>query len=460
MAGVVLEDVSRVYSGRSASSRNAAGTARIVAVNHVNLQVRDREFLVVVGPSGCGKSTTLRLIAGLEDLTTGQIRIGDRIVNGVPPKDRDVAMVFQNYALYPHMSVYKNMAFGLSLRYGESWLKQARWRLLEPDKAREMAARRREIPERVRQTARSLGIEGLLDRMPAELSGGERQRVALGRAIVRQPAAFLFDEPLSNLDAQLRGEMRRELKLLHRNLSATMIYVTHDQVEALTLGDRVAVFDRGSVQQVGAPLEVYDWPANRFVASFIGTPAMNMLDGVLRREAGPNGVSLWSFVMANASLSLGESLRGVAEPLHAWQQAHATASVLTLGVRPEDVRLVEATAAEAMPSADRPSAEKAWLGPISCGVTLVETLGDSSIVHVARGVEGVAGEKGASSEQAARIDPAVARDVRLVAKCDPRGGWREGQAVRAWLRADRVRWFDQETTLCLSRPPAGEVFGP
>src|ERR1700736_1023463 len=223
------------------------------AVNDVNLEIHDQEFVVLVGPSGCGKTTTLRMVAGLESVTSGDILIGDRLVNDLAPMDRDIAMVFQNHALYPHMSVYDNMAFGLKMRKFD----------------------RAEIAKRVQEAAAILGIEGLLKRKPRQLSGGRRRRVALGRAIVRHPQVFLFDEPLSNLDAKLRVQMRVELKKLHNRLSTTAVYVTHDQVEAMTLGDRVVVMKDGGVQQGGEPLELYNTPANRFVAGFIGSPAMN-----------------------------------------------------------------------------------------------------------------------------------------------------------------------------------------
>jgi multiple sugar transport system ATP-binding protein len=252
MAGVVLENVSREYPGG------------VVAVGGVNLEVRDRELLVLVGPSGCGKTTLLRLVAGLEEPSSGTITIGTRVLNDVAAKDRDIAMVFQNYALYPHMNVRRNLAFGLELREktnGWGWL----WRwALSPGRRAKLAARRDSIDRRVGQAARGLGIEDLLDRFPRQLSGGERQRVALGRAMVRSPAVFLFDEPLSNLDAKLRVETRRELKGLHERLQTTMIHVTHDQVEALTLGQRVAVMNEGRIQQVGRPMDVYDWPAARW----------------------------------------------------------------------------------------------------------------------------------------------------------------------------------------------------
>jgi len=249
MATVRLDGVSKVYPGKQS----------VMAVDNVTIHIADQEFLVLVGPSGCGKSTTLRMVAGLEDISSGTIRIGDRVVNDVAPKDRDVAMVFQNYALYPHMTVYKNMAFGLKMR----------------------RVPRAEIDVRVKRAAKMLGIEHLLGRKPKALSGGERQRVAVGRAIVRTPQAFLFDEPLSNLDARLRIQMRAELKKLHRELQTTAIYVTHDQEEAMTLGDRIAVMRAGVVQQCASPVEVYGQPVNRFVAGFVGIPPMNFFAGKL-----------------------------------------------------------------------------------------------------------------------------------------------------------------------------------
>ncbi|NLY90511.1 MAG: sn-glycerol-3-phosphate ABC transporter ATP-binding protein UgpC, partial [Firmicutes bacterium] len=236
----------------------------VVAVNDFNLEIKDKEFVVLVGPSGCGKTTSLRCVAGLEEASSGNIYIGDTLVNDVAPKDRDIAMVFQNYALYPHMDVYNNMAFGLKLR--------------KFPKA--------EIDRRVKEAAKILGIENLLDRKPKALSGGQRQRVALGRAIVREPKVFLMDEPLSNLDAKLRVQMRTELQKLHNRLKTTIIYVTHDQIEAMTMGDRIVVMKDGVIQQVGRPLDIYDNPNNVFVAGFIGTPPMNFLEGVLRQENG------------------------------------------------------------------------------------------------------------------------------------------------------------------------------
>ncbi|HWE03481.1 MAG TPA: sn-glycerol-3-phosphate ABC transporter ATP-binding protein UgpC [Tepidisphaeraceae bacterium] len=262
MARVQLDKITKVYPGG------------VKAVDAIDLVIADQEFVVLVGPSGCGKTTTLRMIAGLEEITAGEIRIGDRVVNGVPPKDRDIAMVFQNYALYPHMTVRKNMSFGLRLRM----LPGPIWRMSHPTESRRI---RGEINSRVTQAARILEIEHLMDRKPRQLSGGQRQRVAVGRAIVREPAAFLFDEPLSNLDAKLRVTTRAELKRLHRRLKTTTIYVTHDQEEAMTLGDRIVVMKDGVIQQADTPLVTYNVPANRFVAGFIGMPPMNFFDGAI-----------------------------------------------------------------------------------------------------------------------------------------------------------------------------------
>jgi multiple sugar transport system ATP-binding protein len=256
MARVTLEGVRKIYEEKGAAQ---------VAVHGIDLAIDDGEFVVLVGPSGCGKSTTLRMVAGLESVSSGTIRIGDRVVNDVPARDRDIAMVFQNYALYPHMTVYENLAFALRLRK-------------QPHDV---------IESRVRTAAGMLGIEALLARKPRQLSGGQRQRVAVGRAIVRQPQVFLFDEPLSNLDAKLRVQMRRDLAALRRRLGTTTIYVTHDQVEAMTLGDRIVVMKDGVVQQLGAPLEIYRRPANTFVAQFLGSPPMNQVAGrLVRRDGG------------------------------------------------------------------------------------------------------------------------------------------------------------------------------
>jgi len=306
VAGIRLKSVHKTYPGG------------VRAVDRVDLEIRDGEFIVLVGPSGCGKSTILRMIAGLEEITGGEIWIGDKLVNDVPPGDRDIAMVFQNYALYPHMSVRENLAFGLRMR----------------------KAPRREIEERVDRAADALSIRQLLDRRPRELSGGQRQRVALGRAIVRDPKVFLFDEPLSNLDAKLRAHMRAELARLHRRLKTTVVYVTHDQVEAMTLGDRIVIVNGGEIQQVDTPMELYARPANRFVAGFIGSPTMNCIEGVVR--AG-------TFRYTGGELPVGSGIPD---------------GVAVLGIRPEDV-VVDAAAPLLVDAA----------------VDVVEHMGHETIVH-------------------------------------------------------------------------------
>lgn len=258
MASISLRNIYKIYEGN------------VQAVTDFNLEIEDKEFIILVGPSGCGKSTTLRMIAGLEEISKGELYIGDRLVNDVPPKDRDIAMVFQNYALYPHMTVFKNMAFGLQLR----------------------KTPKDEIERRVHEAAKVLDIEHLLDRRPKALSGGQRQRVALGRAMVRNPAVFLLDEPLSNLDAKLRTAMRTEIIKLHQKLGTTFVYVTHDQTEAMTMGDRIVVMKDGLIQQVDTPQNLYDSPINMFVAGFIGSPQMNFLDGTLLNENGKYVIDL------------------------------------------------------------------------------------------------------------------------------------------------------------------------
>jgi multiple sugar transport system ATP-binding protein len=290
MATVTLKSVRKVYDNK------------VCAVEGFDLDIADGEFVVFVGPSGCGKSTTLRMIAGLEDITSGTIDIGGRIVNDVHPKDRDIAMVFQNYALYPHMNVYKNMAFGLTLR----------------------KLPRAEIKQRVGDAAKLLGIEAFLDRKPKALSGGQRQRVALGRAIVREPKVFLFDEPLSNLDAKLRVTTRTELKNLHQRLKTTTIYVTHDQEEAMTLGDRIVVMSAGRIQQVDTPLNIYRRPANRFVGAFLGSPPMNFVEGRVVRDGSGGGVVF----------DAGEGLRLRMLPAAAERLSGHEGKALVLGFRP------------------------------------------------------------------------------------------------------------------------------
>jgi multiple sugar transport system ATP-binding protein len=342
------------------------------AVKDVNLEIRDREFVVLVGPSGCGKTTTLRMIAGLEDISSGEIRIDEKVVNDLPPMDRDIAMVFQNYALYPHMSVYDNMAFGLKMRkFG-----------------------RDEIEKRVRQAAEILGIQPLLARRPRQLSGGQRQRVALGRAIVRHPRVFLFDEPLSNLDAKLRVQMRVELKRLHHRLETTAIYVTHDQVEAMTLGDRVVVMKDGVVQQVGEPLQLYGNPANRFVASFIGSPAMNFAEVTVTNS----GEGTWAEapgLRIRIPPSKADSLRR-----HAGQK-------VVLGVRPEALRLAN--------GAD--GADYAFASIVE----VVEPLGNEILLDVRAG----------NHPLVARVDPATRVKVH--------------DSVRLALDPERLHFFDAKT---------------
>jgi multiple sugar transport system ATP-binding protein len=423
MAGVILENVSRVYpaSARTAPAATGGGIAagqdaasehgrRAAAVENVSLEVVDREFMVLVGPSGCGKTTTLRLIAGLDELSAGTIRIGDRVVNDVPPKDRDIAMVFQNYALYPHLSVYRNLAFGLELRErlsGWDWL----WRWALP-RARKnaLAARRYDVARRVRETARTLGIEGLLERLPGQLSGGERQRVALGRAIVRKPAVFLFDEPLSNLDAKLRVEMRRELKQLHRRLQTTMIYVTHDQVEALTLGERIVVMNEGRIQQVGKPMELYDQPANRFVAGFIGTPAMNFLEGALF-DLGSRGTEFrYKQQIHHDTLSL------TLPPGRVLPQSKPRS--VTLGFRPENVALQPATLES----------------KISGIVRVIETLGDSAVATVAL----TTGNRDSGQAVVLHKD----EELSVVSKIDPRRSIEIGDRVEVQIDSSWAHVFD------------------
>ena len=294
MAEVILEKVSKVYP------------PDVLAVKDFNLQIKDKEFVILVGPSGCGKSTTLRMVAGLEEITKGKVYIDKKLVNDIPSKDRDIAMVFQNYALYPHMRVYENMAFGLRLRKFS----------------------REEIDKRVREAAKILGIEELLYRFPKELSGGQKQRVAVGRAIVRKPKVFLFDEPLSNLDAKLRVQMRAELIKLHQKLGTTMIYVTHDQVEAMTMGNRLVVMKGGIIQQVADPLTLYDKPANKFVAGFIGSPPMNFIEGKIE--------------------AIAEEIFFVKPPLRVILDRKAKEKIspyigkeVILGIRPEDIQLGE-----------------------------------------------------------------------------------------------------------------------
>ncbi len=313
---------------------------RVEVVHDINLDIKDKEFLVLVGPSGCGKSTCLRMVAGLEDASEGEILIGDRVVNNVPPKDRDIAMVFQNYALYPHMTVYDNIAFGLKLRHFP----------------------KDQIQKRVQEAAEILGLQQLLKRKPKELSGGQRQRVALGRAIVREPKVFLMDEPLSNLDAKLRVETRANITKLHQRIQTTVIYVTHDQVEAMTMGSRIAVLNGGIIQQLGTPTELYDHPANLFVAGFIGSPAMNFFPGA---QIVGEGDTTW--------VVLEDIGRVEVPPLFADAVRNAAGKNLTFGIRPQDMEDVSL-----IPAENRK-------GAIEATVDVVENLGSELQVYATAG---------------------------------------------------------------------------
>jgi multiple sugar transport system ATP-binding protein len=345
-----------------------------VAVRDLNLEVPDKEFLVLVGPSGCGKSTVLRLLAGLEEISDGNIYIGDRLVNNIQPKDRDIAMVFQSYALYPHMSVYDNMAFGLSLR----------------------KTPKSEIKKRVNEAAQILGIVDLLKRKPRQLSGGQRQRVALGRAIVREPAVFLLDEPLSNLDAKLRVQTRAELSKLHQRLGTTFIYVTHDQVEAMTMATRIAVLNLGVLQQVGTPQELYSRPGNTFVAGFIGSPAMNFFEATVSRE--------------NEALFLVSP--GFHLPVPSDRQDKLAGRVdkkVTLGIRPEDIH-----AAEFLPSGIIAS-------PVQANVDVIEMMGNEVYLHL------------------------INDDKPFLARVDPRSTARPGQHIEVVFNMANMHAFDLES---------------
>jgi multiple sugar transport system ATP-binding protein len=326
MAEVNLEHISKIFPDGD-----------VLAVDDFNLAVADQEFVVLVGPSGCGKSTTLRMIAGLEEVSAGVIAIDGRVVNDVPPKDRDIAMVFQNYALYPHMTVFDNMAFGLKLR----------------------RMKKSEIMARVTEAADILGLHDLLGRRPKALSGGQRQRVAVGRAIVRKPKVFLFDEPLSNLDAKMRVQMRVEINRLHQRLGATMIYVTHDQTEAMTMGDRIVVMEKGRVQQVADPMSLYNKPVNKFVAGFIGTPPMNFFEGVLERRG-----EVCVFRKEGMELELPAEWTAALAP-HVGEK-------VTLGVRPEDIGSAQAAATPGMPC-------------VTATVDVIEPMGSETYVYATVG---------------------------------------------------------------------------
>jgi multiple sugar transport system ATP-binding protein len=367
MSSVTLNEVTKRYGN-------------VTAVRNLNLEIRDAEFMVLVGPSGCGKTTALRMIAGLEEITDGQILIGDRVVNDVEPKDRDIAMVFQNYALYPHMSVYENMAFSLKLR--------------KMPKA--------EIERRVQEAADLLGIKGYLLRKPKELSGGQRQRVALGRAIVREPHVFLMDEPLSNLDAKLRIQTRAELTKLHRRLGITTIYVTHDQVEAMTMGDRMAVMKDGVLQQCDSPMEIYAHPANLFVAGFIGTPTMNFVPATLKKAGETYIVDAGVFKIE-------------APAAHKGLLADYVDKAVTLGIRPSDIfdktlkNPVEATPGNT----------------VSVEVDVTEPMGDVSTLYLKAG------------------------DIDLIASIDGSTQAKVGVNMEIVLDIDKIHLFDIETEIAI-----------
>jgi multiple sugar transport system ATP-binding protein len=377
MASVTLKELTKEFK-------------EVVAVDKVDLEIQDKEFLVLVGPSGCGKTTALRMIAGLEEATAGEILIGDRVVNDVSPKDRDIAMVFQNYALYPHMSVYDNMSFGLRLKRtptGSPW----------PFNSKRTFTKE-EIDRRVKEAARLLDLDKLLHRKPKQLSGGQRQRVALGRAIVREPKVFLMDEPLSNLDAKLRVQTRAELIKLHRRLGITTVYVTHDQVEAMTMGDRIAVMSGGVVQQCDTPLTLYNHPANMFVAGFIGSPAMNFLPATVVAEGASVSVDCGSF-----KVELPASIRDKAS-------AYAGKEVI-FGIRPEDIydKNLEGLVKPAPGNT------------IQVGVDVVEPLGSDVEIHLTTG------------------------ERQMIAKIDSKTTAKIGDTIDVVLDLEKSHLFDKDT---------------
>jgi multiple sugar transport system ATP-binding protein len=404
MTGIVMEEVSKVY---------ADGTT---AVSDLSLDIKDEEFIVLVGPSGCGKTTALRMVAGLESITHGTIAIGDRVVNTVPPKERDIAMVFQNYALYPHMSVFDNMAFGLKLR----------------------KLPKEEIDRRVRQAADILGLDEFLQRKPKALSGGQRQRVAMGRAIVREPQAFLMDEPLSNLDAKLRVQMRAEVSRLQSELGVTTIYVTHDQVEAMTMGDRVAVIKKGELQQVDAPQFLYDHPANLFVAGFIGSPAMNMVEADLVREDG----GLYT-VFGSTRLRVADEVVSERPGIRAYEGRRVIA-----GIRPENME--DASIMPVIPEDRR----------MKIDIVLREALGSEVLVHflvdappvLTEDTRELVGEQSGPMAQASVIVQELEKAVEtgtstFVARLDPRTRAAERQPLELAVDTARLHFFDPQTGL-------------
>jgi multiple sugar transport system ATP-binding protein len=391
MADVQLKEVDKIYEGG------------VHAVQDLSLYVKDGEFLVLVGPSGCGKTTALRMVAGLEEITDGTVTIGDRVVNDLSPKDRDIAMVFQNYALYPHLSVADNIGFGLRLRKMPGNV----------------------VTERIAWAAKLLDLTPYLDRKPRELSGGQRQRVAMGRAIVREPQVFLMDEPLSNLDAKLRVQMRAEIGKLQHELATTTIYVTHDQVEAMTMGDRVAVMSMGVLQQVDTPQHLYDEPFNLFVAGFIGTPPMNLFEGVVHSNGGGVSVTIGSATLPVAPVCLSRYAR----------VAHADGQGVVVGIRAEDVH----------PAASRPD-----LPTVQGRVELVEALGSGLMAHLHIDAEQVRPEGGEEPELPDESgDSAVVARPNLIAHFPPRLDLRIGDTVPLAIDSAGLHFFDKQTGAAL-----------
>ena len=408
MAEVTMEEVTKIYGGD------------VTAVDKMNLDIPDGEFVVFVGPSGCGKSTALRMIAGLEDISGGKVFIGDRVVNDLPPRERDIAMVFQNYALYPHMNVRENMGFALKLRKTE----------------------KSEINRRVEEAARILSIEHFLDRKPKALSGGQRQRVALGRAIVREPKAFLMDEPLSNLDAKLRVQMRTEIAKLHNRIGTTTIYVTHDQTEAMTMADRIVVLKDGLVQQVDSPQQMYDHPNNVFVAGFIGSPAMNFLRARLERENGGYTVTFGSTRIPLSPEVVGEvkERRGKDLGEHVGE--------IVLGIRPEHLEDAETEAAEVLGGAEGSSC-------VDVETQVIESMGSEKYIYFepprdqAVRLSSIASmtdddEGGAQEDTMGGSAEDVGGNL-MVARVAPESTAREGQKIRLVVDTTKIRIFDPET---------------
>ena len=379
MAGLSLRGIYKKYPGG------------FVAVTDVNLEIRDKEFIILVGPSGCGKSTTLRMIAGLEEISQGELYIGDRLVNDIAPKDRDIAMVFQNYALYPHMTVFENMAFGLKLR----------------------KVPKDEIARKVEEAARILDLSHLLDRKPKAMSGGQRQRVALGRAIVRSPKVFLLDEPLSNLDAKLRAQMRTEISKLHKKLGTTFIYVTHDQTEAMTMGDRIVVMKDGFIQQTDTPQKLYEEPVNKFVAGFLGSPQMNFIDAVLKKNAG--GQYYVEFGSEDTKTSRGTKYQIVlpeskvsGDKVMTDLERYVEREVI-LGIRPECVHDEENIV------------NLAKTGVIDCNVEITEMMGAETFLYL------------------------ECEGIPITARVSPRTTAHPGDTIKVSLDPNRIHLFDKET---------------